>query len=132
MIFWISLVVAVAGLGFIRLAPSDPAIWHVAPEVRENKDFNGGVKRLVDTGPDGLARFNAIALSDPRTSVLAGSVDQGMVTYVTRSKVFGFPDYTTTQQDGERLKIHARLRFGRSDAGVNRARVRQWIDALEI
>jgi len=131
MITSIILVAVIAGLAFVRLAPSDPAHWHVAPQVSENKDFKAGVKRLIAPGPDGLARLNAIILATPRTSVLAGSVKSGMVTYITRSLMFGFPDYTTVHQDGDSLEIYARLRFGRSDTGVNQVRVRGWIDALQ-
>jgi len=131
MIFWTLLACAIVGLGYIRLAPSDPRLWHVAPEVSENKTFKSGVKRLIATGPDGLARLDAIIRATPRTRVLTGSVESGMVTYTTRSTVFGFPDYTTVQQDGDNLQIYARLRFGRSDTGVNRARVEAWIDTLQ-
>ena len=131
MLFWVLLTAAAVGVGFIRLAPSDPAQWHVAPDVSGDKVFASGVTRLVETGPDGLTRLNAIASGRPRTTVLAGSVDQGMITYITRSKLFGFPDYITVQQDGDVLKIYARLRFGRSDMGVNAARIQGWINALQ-
>lgn len=131
MVLWVLLAGIVAAMAYVRLAPSDPARWHVALEVSENKDFQSGVKRLIDTGPEGLAQLHKLALATPRTSVLAGSPEQGLVTYVTRSRVFGFPDYTTAQQDGNALKIYARLRFGRSDLGVNGGRVKAWIDALQ-
>jgi len=131
MVLWLILALAVVGMAYIRLAPSDPARWHVAPEVHENKDFKAGVKRIIATGPDGLARLDAIIRATPRTRVLTGSVESGLVTYITRSAVFGFPDYTTVQQDGDRLQIYARLRFGRSDTGVNGARVEAWIDTLQ-
>jgi len=42
----------------------------------------------------------------------------------------GFPDYTTITMADEDLLIYARLRFGRSDFGVNGARVDRWIKAL--
>ncbi len=126
----VTVAVMVAGLGYIRLAPSDPTRWHVTPDVSENKVLQGGVKLLLDAGPDGLQRLDALAMATPRTRVLAGSVQSGMITYVTRSKVFGFPDYTTVQQNGDILKIHARLRFGRSDLGVNAARIQGWVNAL--
>ena len=75
-------------------------------------------------------RLDALVRDTPRTQVLAGSLAQGMLTYVTRSAFFGFPDYTTVRQRGAHLEIYARLRFGRSDLGVNRARVEQWLSAL--
>lgn len=131
MLLWVLLAAVVVVFGYIRLAPSDPATWHVAPQVTRDQDFPGGVGRLVPVGPDGLSRFDEIARATPRTTVLAGSPEQGMITYVTRTKVVGFPDYTTVQRDGDTLRIYARLRFGRSDFGVNRARVDGWIAKLQ-
>jgi uncharacterized protein (DUF1499 family) len=73
-----------------------------------------------------------VALATPRTRLLAGSVATGKLTYVTRSRLFGFPDYTTVSlllpEDGGPTYLHmfARLRFGLDDLGVNGARVRDW------
>lgn len=117
-------------VGYIRLAPSDPADWHQMPAFTEDADLPGGVMRIVDTGPGGLARLAEVALATPRTTRLAGSVDDGMMTFVTRSRVWGFPDYTTARQVGDMLEIYGRLRFGRSDFGVNIARVDGWIADL--
>ena len=131
MIFWAALALVVLVLAYIRLAPSDPARWHRDPQVTGDVDLPHGVKRRVKAGPDGLARLDAIIRAAPRTRVVAGSIADGMVTYVSRTKVMGFPDYTTVQQEGEVLNIYARLRFGRSDLGVNKARVEGWLDALQ-
>ena len=62
--------------------------------------------------------------------VLAGSVEEGMVTYITRSAVFGFPDYTTVRQRGDELEIYGRLRMGYSDLGVNGKRIDRWLALL--
>ncbi len=115
---------------YIRLAPSDPARWHVVTQIEADRDMTGGVMRVLETGPQGLAQFDAIARAAPRTSILAGSVDEGMITYITRTPVMGFPDYTTVWQDGDTLRIHGRLRFGGSDFGVNRTRVDGWLALL--
>ncbi|MEW2911546.1 DUF1499 domain-containing protein [Leisingera sp. JC11] len=128
---WLLLAAIVAGLGFIRLAPSDPLDWNTQPELSEDKEFRGGVFRVVRTGPDGLERFHRIASHAPRTSVLAGGPDDGMVTYITRTQVLGFPDYTTAAQDGDLLKVYARLRFGRSDLGANKERINTWLAEME-
>ena len=128
---WVILAIVIVALGYVRLAPSDPARWHSPPNVTADKNLTHGVKRLVAAGPAGLGQLDAIIRGTPRTSVLAGSVEEGMITYVTRTKVFGFPDYTTVQADGDQLKIYGRLRFGRSDLGVNRNRVDGWLGALE-
>ena len=127
MIMWFLLALLGLGAAYLRLAPSDPARWHVAREIAADEDLEGGVLRRVEAGPDGLARLDAVAQAWPRTRVLAGSVDEGMITYVTRSAIWGFPDYTTVRQVGDRLEINARLRFGRSDFGVNRARTEAWL-----
>ncbi len=132
MVLWL-IVGAVIALGlYIRLAPSDPARWHLAVAGTTDEDMQGGVIRMVETGPDGLAKLDVLAQATPRTTVLAGSVEDGMITYVTRTQVIGFPDYTTVQQDGDVLRFHARLRFGRSDFGVNRDRVDGWLAALQL
>ena len=131
MVVWVLVGAVVALWVYIRLAPSDPAQWHMPLTATADTDMQGGVVRIVETGPEGLARLDDIAQATPRTTVLAGSVDEGMITYITRSKVIGFPDYTTVQQDGDTLRIHARLRFGRSDFGVNRDRVDEWLAALQ-
>jgi len=131
MFTYLILALVVMALFYIRLAPTDAGKWHQPPNVTADKNLKGGVLRLVRTGPDGLERLDAIARATDRTQVLSGSVAEGMVTYVTRSRVIGFPDYTTAQQDGDMLKIHARLRFGRSDFGVNRDRIDQWLVVLQ-
>lgn len=116
---------------YVRVAPSDPDKWHVAAAFDQNGDSANSARRILESGPDGLARFNEIALETPRTFVLAGSVADGSITYVTRSKLLSYPDYTTVQQVGDTLKIYARSRFGRKDFGVNTKRVETWIEALE-
>lgn len=131
LLVWLALAAVVAVLGFIRLAPSDPLDWNTQPELSEDKEFRGGVFRVVRTGPGGLERFHQIASAAPRTSVLAGGPQDGMVTYITRTQVLGFPDYTTAAQDGDLLKVYARLRFGRSDLGANKERINGWLAAME-
>ena len=127
---WVLLAAAVVIVGFIRLAPVDPFDWNTQPELTEDKEFRGGVFRVVRTGPDGLRQFDRIASGAARTNLLSGSVEDGQATYVTRTKVIGFPDYTTARQDGDLLKVYARLRFGRSDLGVNKARIDAWLSLM--
>lgn len=125
------LALAAVGLlmGYIRLAPSDPARWHVAV-MGGDADFPGGLRRVLPGRAGDLARLDTIIRATPRTQVLAGSVAAGHVTYVTRSALWGFPDYTTVQLRGADLAIWSRLRFGGSDLGVNAARLNGWLAAL--
>lgn len=131
-VVWVLLALVILGMAFIRLAPSDPTRWHVAPEGDKDKNLEGGVVRIVETGPLGLKKLNTVVQADATTRTLAGSVDEGMVTYISRTKVMGFPDYTTAQQDGDTLRIYGRLRFGRSDFGVNRNRVDGWLGQIKL
>ncbi|MDW4497616.1 DUF1499 domain-containing protein [Sulfitobacter sp. D35] len=131
MIGTIVLVVVIGLLAYIRLAPSDPARWHQPVPYSENTDMQSGAARVIKAEPNALARIDAAARGLQRTSVLAGSVEEGRITYVTRSAVFGFPDYTTVEQNDKQLKLYARQRFGRSDFGVNRDRLEQLLAALE-
>lgn len=134
------LALAVAGGAYVRLAPSDPAVWHVDP--RMGQAGAGAATAGVETPliyasePEALLeRLDEIALGTARTVRLAGSVAEGRITYVTRSALVGFPDYTTVAvaglpDGGTQLFMYARLRFGQSDMGVNAARLEAWRAAL--
>ena len=113
---------------YVRFAPSDAGRFHVSGAVQSDADLEGGVKRIIPGVT--LAELDQIAQQTPRTKVLAGSVYDGMITYVTRSRLIGFPDYTTVEAKDGMVTVFARLRFGRSDLGVNRRRVEGWIKAL--
>ncbi|MBL9057745.1 MAG: DUF1499 domain-containing protein [Rhodobacteraceae bacterium] len=129
------------GAGYIRLAPSDPARWHVAPRLAALEKGGpsgqvltvegGAAVQLASADPAALlARLDRIALATPRTQRLAGSVAEGRITWISRSLFWGFPDYTTAQVTPEGLVIHARQRFGSNDWGVNAARLEIWLTRL--
>lgn len=138
------LLIAVVGIGWIRLAPDDPARWHLDPRRVERPDTpNFHLLRMgdgdapapvFDTDPDSLAaRLHAIAMADGAT-LLAGQVADRHMTYLTRSRLMGFPDYTTVliepAEGGAALTAFARARYGYSDIGANRARLDAWVAAL--
>lgn len=127
---WIFLAIVLALAIYVRVAPSSPDKWHVAANFDSNSDGENSARRIVRAGPDGLTRLNDIALSTERTTVLAGSLEDGLITYVTRSKLLSYPDYTTVEKVGDTLKINARSRFGKKDFGVNAKRIEAWINAL--
>ncbi|MEM8654584.1 MAG: DUF1499 domain-containing protein [Pseudomonadota bacterium] len=122
-LFVISCVLAAGLFAFVRLAPSDPDRWHVPIADTSSQNMTGGAIRVTETDREALARVDAAMQALPRTRAIAGSVPDGRITYVTRSKWVGFPDYTTIEYSGGLLKMHARLRFGKSDLGVNRERL---------
>lgn len=130
MVIWAIVLLVFAGLAWIRLAPSDPAVWHVDPQVTADQDLAGGVRRRIPAQDGTFEALDRIVLATPRTEVLEGSVEDGKVTYITRSQWMGFPDYTTVMRNENVLELHARLRFGQSDMGVNKARVDGWLAQL--
>ena len=150
------LLAAATGYGVINTSGHDPARWHVDPATarpggnppgtNQNEFFAAprgataapaaAETRLYPESPRALlARFDAIARAQTRTRVVAGDLDSLMITYMQRSRVFGFPDYLTVKavvmDGGAGLMIFSRARYGRSDFGVNRARVEAWLAALD-
>jgi hypothetical protein len=138
-LIWILAALVLGGLAFIRLVPSDPARWHVDP-VTVADPAKPHFARLVPgmvTGADVAslaAAADAAMLALPRTTLLAGSVAQGHMTYITRSRLMGYPDYTSIRvlpgASGATLGAFARSRFGTSDLGVNAARLDRLKTAL--
>ncbi len=140
-------VLIAVGMAYIRYSPNDPTHWDVDP-------FTAGVAHLANgflvspsggdevapvyhQAPEGLAReINRVALSQPRTALFAGSVDEGHMTYITRTRVFGFPDFTSVRvvsaPGGATFAAFARSRFGKSDFGVNRDRLESWLKTLKL
>ena len=142
--FVLGLLGTVVALGvYVRLAPSSPSVWHktFAPQSPGQRQSAGGFQIVLKApAPEAtLSQLDELIMATPRTTRLAGSPADGMTTYVTRSRLFGFPDYTTVWAGpddtdegglGPLLKIEGCLRFGKSDMGVNRARIEGWLIQL--
>jgi hypothetical protein len=145
-----ALLVGIAAAVWIRVAPDDPARWHVDP-LGVVASGQSNAWRVSPEGmgspPDAVsaewalpatelaAAFDRVALSAPRTLRLAGSPEELWTTYVQRSRLWGFPDYICVRAidlgDGmSALAIYSRSRYGASDLGVNRARVEDWLARL--
>ena len=131
MVGWLLLAVVVGFLLYVRFAPSDESRWDVPVTGAADATRAGGATRVVSGGEPALRRIHEAALALPRTELLAGSVDAGRLTYVTRSKAIGFPDYTTVELNDGQIRMFARLRFGKSDFGVNAARLDHLVRAAE-
>lgn len=116
-------VVVLGALLFVRFAPTDAVRWHQPIEANEDADFAGGAIRVLPADRDAFVRVDEFASALARTDVIAGSKAEGRITYRTRSKWIGFPDFTTVEYSDGTLKMYARLRFGQSDMGVNAARL---------
>lgn len=141
----LALVVLVLGLGaYVRLAPSDVAVWHISPvtdaaadcTVQAAADSARLACAVAQTPAAVLARLDAVAMATPRTVRLAGSAEEGRITWITRTRLWGFPDYTTAEAraegTGTRLDVYARQRIGSNDWGVNAARLTAWKAAMGL
>jgi Protein of unknown function (DUF1499) len=134
-----AIIAALGAMTYIRLAPSDPADWHIdmaAPGFAPGANWAAfcpvpGARFAPENPAETLAGLDVIALASPNTTRLAGSPGDGHVTWITRSTLMGYPDYTTAQildtAQGPRLCILARQRFGVDDFGVNAARITGWM-----
>jgi len=137
--------VVAIGLGFVlwvRFSRDDPARWHVDPmaAVLSGKPNQFLLKPenapvfAVDAASLAQA-FDDMAMAQPRVERLAGSVGELWLTYVQKSAVMRYPDYISMRfvdnADGTAtLAVFSRSRYGHSDLGVNRGRVKKWIKAL--
>jgi hypothetical protein len=129
----------VAAAFYVRLAPVDAARWHVDPQTvtpptTPNYMLLAG-NRAVSIDAPALSvagRLQAVAEAEGGT-LIAGSLGEGFATYVVRSRLMGFPDYVSLRlvPEGEATRLHvfSRSAYGRSDLGVNTARVQRWLTA---
>jgi Protein of unknown function (DUF1499) len=127
-----ALFILLAGFAtYVRLAPHDPARWQLSGPVAAVGDHAEAGGFTAARAFDGeLEDVAAVLLATPRTREL-GTWD-GQRLYVTRSALWGFPDYTTVRVEDGQLEIYGRLRFGKSDLGVNQARIRGWLTDLNL
>lgn len=138
----VGLLVAVAV--YVRLAPFNEQEHRAILSAfgpGETTLMNGhSVTRELDDPQAALVALDQIIMATPRTVRFSGTVEGRVVTYVTRSRVFGFPDVTVVYAGpddtvegghGDLLRIDGRARFGVSDMGVNKARIQGWLVQLD-
>ncbi|RLJ41563.1 uncharacterized protein DUF1499 [Litoreibacter meonggei] len=139
------ILLVISAAAVVRLRPITPEAWHVDPEAVASKGEAGhfAVTKDGDIEPyvvQGTMSQIADALqarieATPGTTLLAGDLKEGFATYITRSKLWGFPDVTNIKLEpmGDQTVVHmaARLVYGKADLGVNEARVRHWLGAVK-
>ena len=132
---FIVLVLAIFYLAF-RFWPDDRDRWHVDPADTEDERraevrlIGLDAPRFAVDAEQVLQTIADIAAEEPRTKLLDGTVDEGMLTFMSRS-LFGFRDYITVKAvaegDATKLAILSRPRINGHDWGVNAARMDRWI-----
>jgi len=147
------LMIAGYGVYAIRTVPSDPAVWHVdpltAPVSETPNSYRVAPEGLSDQPIDMVApiyaidaatlaaAFDAFVMGQPRVERLAGTVEEGWITYIQRTEQLRFPDYISVRfydlEDSglATLALYSRSRFGYSDMGVNAARVQSWLTSIQ-
>jgi len=123
-------------VAYVRLVDLPTAQFHQIPREKPAGRHAGKTSFYVvidvapGTGPDQLAQFVKVIADTPSTRLLAGTPDDGHVSFVHRSKIWGFPDITNIALVGDQLRLRSAARFGGSDHGVNRDRIERWLKAL--
>lgn len=137
--------IVVAGVAlWVRVAPLDPVAFHAEPLAAGAGNSQWLVRpeggdAAAPVFPDDpvslMARVEALALAEPRTTVLAGRPEDAWMTFVQRSLLMGYPDIVSVRaipaEGGSTLAIWSRSRYGDYDWGVNRTRVERWLAALQ-
>lgn len=141
----IAIALTVAASVFFRMATDDPSIWHVDPITAERtgnpNDYIVAPEGLRSSPPDRISEvrsgtpkellFQFDSIAAPTSKRLAGSLDEGFITYVQRTMLMGYPDYISVKavevDGGAALVIYSRSRYGRSDFGVNMDRIERWL-----
>ena len=133
----------VIGLVFIRLVPFDAQRFHkeafpAAVGDYPNRNSFTAVRQITTSPEDIITALDGVIVQTPRTTRMAGLPGLELITYQTRSAVFGFPDYTnisiiapgTVENDGSLLIVRGQARFGVDDLNANEARIKDWLDQL--
>lgn len=72
--------------------------------------------------------------NEPRTTLVAKDKNLRQLVFVQRSRIFRFPDTVWIQgiqiDTGSSVIIYSRSKYGLSDLGVNKKRVRVWLTKL--
>lgn len=125
------LLLAAGFAAYVRLAPSDPARWHVDPlTVPDPTSPNfARVDRVIAAPSAEVAATIAARAEAEGARVLdAGG---GVTTWIARTPIMGYPDYVSIrlipEGGGTRIIAFSRSRFGYGDRGVNRARLARWL-----
>lgn len=140
-IFILAIVLVVAVL-WLRFGPHDVDAWHVDPGDADESEraqvrlIGADAPRFPTDVDTLLGKVSEIAKSEPRTKVLEGGSDEGMITFVAYS-IVGFRDYITVKAVAEaggltKLAIASRSRSPVGyDWGVNAARIDRWLEELK-
>ncbi|QFU09144.1 hypothetical protein PARPLA_01721 [Rhodobacteraceae bacterium THAF1] len=124
LLFW-------GGLAFwIRTISPDAARLErpdTMPEPGTHTTMGGSTTVLMPKDLDAaFNRLHQVVQNSDRTTRMASDPDHR--SFVTRTKVMGFPDVVHVWREGGRLAISGHLTIGKGDAGVNAKRNVRWLE----
>ena len=115
-----------------RITPND-ALACLPGICNTRIDFNSSIFPVA--ARDLQVALAKVIESEPRMSLVAADEANLTYRYIQRSKWLRFPDTIVVRlvdlPDGQStILIYSRSQFGKGDLGVNRARIRRWLDTL--
>ena len=131
-------------LCYIRFSKPNESNWHVDPELVSQNDlrnsFLNNSKRsnffyYAVPVKELYLKLHEISEADKCQRVF-GNIDEGLITFVCRSRFLGFPDYVSIslkehETRKSSLSVFSRSRFGVYDFGKNKKRMKKWLRQLE-
>jgi len=153
-IFLIILTIGAAGglFYYVSTVEHDAAVWHVDPLTVEQSvkpnSFRMAPPLLTEeevdaespvytVNPTLMAKaFDDYVVNQPKTGRIAGSPEEGWMTYVQLSPSLNLPDYVSVKfidlnGGNSTIAVYSRSRFGYDDRGVNEKRVLNWVSTLQ-
>jgi uncharacterized protein (DUF1499 family) len=130
------IVVPLMILAYVRFAPVNVILMHQDPATTASSGKPNEYRTTSSvydmSAPELSKMFDDFALAQPRVKRIAETLQDQMITYVQRTKIIGYPDYITIKAipvgaKQSKLEIFSRSRFGYSDWGVNKGRIKGWL-----
>ena len=124
------------GVDFATLKrPSTPNTYLVCPPARCPVPADADAPVYAVAPPALFALVRKTLSAEPRTVLVQDQADARRLVLVQRSLIFRFPDTITVQvfpqgEGSSTLAIYSRSNYGRSDLGVNKARVQRWLGLI--
>lgn len=138
-IFAVVIVIVVVALVWIMYSPSNSDDWHLDPA---DDDIHRAQVRLIGReaprfpaeASEVLQNFAHFALSDHAVKLLDGSIEEGLMTFVARSRGLGLRDYITIKAaidvDGTKLSIIGRAKYPMFGSNSGR-RIDRWLALMD-
>ncbi|MGB1235819.1 MAG: DUF1499 domain-containing protein [Planktomarina sp.] len=102
----------------------------VATETGVVTSFGGHRVTIPALSEDELATLLDLIQATPRTHEIENHLPDTRI-FVHRSLAWGFPDVTHVMLTQDTLTLDGHLVYGRSDLGVNKARIDGWLNGLQ-